>query len=533
LWTFGDLTTTSDTSTVFEPTYVYPDTGTYNVQLIVNPGISCADTGRCLVNIYPYLTPDFSVIESCVNFPYVFNNESTTTYGVISDCQWDFGDGSTGSGLSATHIYTSVGDYTATLIVTNTFGCVDSITQIVNVDVTSSVQLTPDTVFCQFDGIELQAGGGVIYNWLPPTFLSNPSIANPLCTATTVTTYTVEITNAFGCFNTATVTVTPITTVSVVMDSALTDCVGDTVQLKGNVSSILQGSLSYDWSPNTLDSNNPSNCIVPSNTTTYTLTASLGTCFGTDTQTINAIPLPIISISPNQRICENDSTVLVATGGSSYLWSPPATIDRPTFGATMVYPDTTTIYNCNVSVLGVCARTVSLSTQVEVIPYNVKLGSDQVIYLGENIAFSTDSSYSYYWYPPELFSVPTIPNPTYKPTQSGFVVFTGVSLEGCVAIDSMYVKVIDPSIEAPNAFSPNGDGINDVFMLYSKDYKYNSFNIYDRWGEKVFSTNDTKQGWDGTWKGKNASSGVYVYYATYYNELETEQVIKGNVTLIR
>lgn len=533
IWNFGDPTTTTDVSYVAEPTYIYPDTGIYNVMLIVNPGITCADTGYCQVNIFPLLTPNFTVVESCVNFPYTLTDASTTTHGTINSWNWDYGDGNTGTGPTTTHIYTTTGTFNVTLTVTNTAGCTATITTPLTINLNNNIYLSPDTTFCLFDGVQLQANGGVLYNWLPTTNLSNPSISNPLCTATTTTTYTVEVTNSFGCNNTANITVTPISTIDITMDSALTACVGDTVALRGYTSSPIQNSLAYTWTPTTLNTNNPTNCIVPPNTTTYTLTANLGSCTGSGTQTINAIPLPTISISPNQRICENQTAIITATGGETYLWSPSTTVDIPTSASTLASPLLSTTYNCTINITGVCTRTIQLSTDITVVPYSIALGNDTVIYKGQSLPLNAGSSQSYYWYPPKLFTDPEKANPIYTPTQSGYVVLTGISPENCVSIDSMYVKVIEPNIIAPNAFSPNGDGINDVFMLISKDYTFQTFNIYNRWGEKVFATTTTTQGWDGTFKDQPASQGVYVFYATYYNELEQPKVLKGNVTLLR
>jgi len=85
----------------------------------------------------------------------------------------------------------------------------------------------------------------------------------------------------------------------------------------------------------------------------------------------------------------------------------------------------------------------------------------------------------------------------------------------------------------PQIFSPNGDGRNDVLYVYGRNFKSFKFIVYNRWGEQVFESSDPSIGWDGTFRGKQANPGVYVYYF----EADTEQfgpiIRKGDVTLVR
>jgi gliding motility-associated-like protein len=85
----------------------------------------------------------------------------------------------------------------------------------------------------------------------------------------------------------------------------------------------------------------------------------------------------------------------------------------------------------------------------------------------------------------------------------------------------------------PNIFSPNGDGNNDIAFVRGVGVEYLNFVIFDRWGEKVFETNDINNGWDGTFRGQKMNNGVFVYYlqATFKNGEEVTK--KGDITLIR
>jgi gliding motility-associated-like protein len=106
----------------------------------------------------------------------------------------------------------------------------------------------------------------------------------------------------------------------------------------------------------------------------------------------------------------------------------------------------------------------------------------------------------------------------------------------CIATDSVFVEVraCDGNIFAPNAFTPNTDGNNDVFKIFSNCINFREMYIYNRWGEKIWHTSDMNTGWDGTYKGVLQNQGVFVYviyYQTIFNR--SNKMLKGSVTLIR
>ena len=89
-------------------------------------------------------------------------------------------------------------------------------------------------------------------------------------------------------------------------------------------------------------------------------------------------------------------------------------------------------------------------------------------------------------------------------------------------------------IFVPNVFTPNGDGNNDVFKVLGKNIKLLNLAIFDRWGEKVFESADINAGWDGTYRGKIAPPGVYVYMLQYLGGIDTHaSEMKGSITLLR
>ncbi|MBT8221377.1 MAG: gliding motility-associated C-terminal domain-containing protein [Bacteroidia bacterium] len=111
--------------------------------------------------------------------------------------------------------------------------------------------------------------------------------------------------------------------------------------------------------------------------------------------------------------------------------------------------------------------------------------------------------------------------------------------DGCIATDELYASVEDIKHYIPNAFSPNGDGHNDIFYLQSKkNYLFKNFSIYDRWGNRQFiqqegSVNDESYGWNGAGNGKALNPGVYIWQATIVGLDDQERTISGDITLLR
>ena len=91
----------------------------------------------------------------------------------------------------------------------------------------------------------------------------------------------------------------------------------------------------------------------------------------------------------------------------------------------------------------------------------------------------------------------------------------------------------DGVVYLPTGFTPNNDGINDVLFIRSNFITDVYLTIYDRWGEKLFETNDVNKGWDGTFKGKALDQGVYGYYMTFTCNNGEQFFKKGNITLIK
>ena len=140
---------------------------------------------------------------------------------------------------------------------------------------------------------------------------------------------------------------------------------------------------------------------------------------------------------------------------------------------------------------------------------------------------------SFQWAPADKLENPNVLSPnTIHLTDNTTYTLTAVSNEGCTASKSVIIK-ISKSFYMPNAFTPNGDGKNDVFRIPpAASIDLEVFSIYDRWGNKIFSTKNISQGWDGTIKGTQQATGVYVYMIKGSNE-KGKIFLKGSFILIR
>jgi gliding motility-associated-like protein len=143
------------------------------------------------------------------------------------------------------------------------------------------------------------------------------------------------------------------------------------------------------------------------------------------------------------------------------------------------------------------------------------------------------STVTYQWTPITGLSCTTCANPTIQSniTQDYILV---VKYGPCQLSDTIQVIVQNNhTLYIPNAFTPNGDGINDVFLVFGKEINYFHLQIFDRWGEKVFESDDENQGWDGTYRRAIQPPGVYVYTLDISFFGANSETHKGSISLIR
>lgn len=160
---------------------------------------------------------------------------------------------------------------------------------------------------------------------------------------------------------------------------------------------------------------------------------------------------------------------------------------------------------------------------------------DTIIRFGSSIVLTATNAASYVWDPPYNISSLTGSAVTVNPYQTTQYHVTGYASKNCYSTDTINVIVVQDCGEmfVPNAFSPNDDGANDVLKVRGHCLETMTFMIFNRWGEKVFETNDQNVGWDGTYKGELLNTGVFVFRLEGKTYDGQGYSMKGNVTLVR
>ena len=169
-----------------------------------------------------------------------------------------------------------------------------------------------------------------------------------------------------------------------------------------------------------------------------------------------------------------------------------------------------------------CSVTDSVRVNVSPVGTVTSTANPTTITIGQTSQITTTTlpGYTYSWSPSETLDNPNIPNPVASPKQTTTYNLTVTSPDGCVATRAVTITVnipecAEPFIFLPNAFSPNGDGKNDVLYLRSNIVDRMSLIIYDRWGEKVFSSQSATATWDGLFKGSQLNPGIFIYHLKY------------------
>lgn len=230
--------------------------------------------------------------------------------------------------------------------------------------------------------------------------------------------------------------------------------------------------------------------------------------------------------------CAGDTVQLHARGGLSYTWLPAAGLMHSTDSDVVVVPLASATYSVRIANADGCSRQLDLP--VTLLPAAVAdAGPDQYIRPGESVSLHAQAGgLSYTWYPAGYLSADSGMQVTATPpvTTQYYVTVTGN--DGCKAVDSVTIYV--NHVFVPTAFTPNGDGLNDLLHVRFNDAatKLTSFSIYNRWGERVFYTNNIMKGWDGTYKGSPAGIDSYFYMVAYVAGTQSF-MDKGSVTLVR
>lgn len=545
-WNFGDPGSgANNTSTQPTPSHVFSDTGKFNVKLVVTNTGGCKDSAQTVMSFYPGFFVGFVPNGNCFQSPFTFHDTTKSTYGIVNSWRWDFGESTatddTSNLQNPSYQYSSAGVRTITLIATCTKGCIDTITQQINVRANPVLNLPfKDTLICSIDQLPLLAQGTGNFSWVStpndPT-LTTPNIPNPVVAPKDTTLYIVTL-NDNGCIKKDTITVNVLDFITIRIGPDTGICKTDTMIMR-----TVSYALSYQWSPAAgLSSTTVKYPVAsPAITTRYFVTANLGLCQDTTSVLIRVAPYPVANADDGSTICYGDKVQLHASYvGTGYSWSPTNSLQYPNTLNPVAGPQKTTPYIFTAFSSGICPKPKSDTAWVIVRPQiKAFAGNDTAVTALQPLQLNATGGTYYTWTPSLGLSATNIGNPIaiLPYTIDSIIYKVRVSdSAGCFGDDDIKVIVFKtgPDIFIPTGFTPNGDGTNEIAMpvlVGMKELTY--FRIYNRWGQMVYSTSEIGKGWDGTFGGKPQPSGTYVFAAQAVDYTGKPVFRKGTIVLIR
>lgn len=403
--------------------------------------------------------------------------------------------------------------------------------------------------------VNFNATGGGVYNWSPATYLNQTNINNPQSCATSTILYTLTVIDANGCTDTD--------QVYVYVNPPLTAAATNNVSICPTLSTPLNvvagggdGYYTYAWSPATglTSTTTASTTASPTVTTTYTITVTdgCGSVAAIDSVTVTVFPQPQLNITPS--ITSGCAPLCVNFTGMSVPASASCLFD---FG------DSNTSTNCNpancyanagnydiqltVTDINGCTATLTVPNMIIVHPVPVagltSTPADSISILTPDVNItntSVGSDTTYYTVNNDSTFINNNQNFSYSFTDPGTYVITQnvINQWGCSDADSIVIVVApDFIIYVPNAFSPNGDGINDEFRAWGDGLDLENFKlwIFDRWGNMVFTTTDIEKGWNGHANGGPdvAQIDTYIWRIQAKDNSANSHTFTGIVNLVK
>ncbi|MBS1771540.1 MAG: gliding motility-associated C-terminal domain-containing protein [Bacteroidetes bacterium] len=397
-------------------------------------------------------------------------------------------------------------------VITTLNGCKDSATATAVVSIRPSITLTGDTVVCQGKQLQISTTltpAGSTCTWVGPSGFSSttPNVTIPNVSAAQAGTYVITATYN-GCTTKDSLRFYVIyTNMNFGNDTSV--CNADSIILSA---ASIPGT--YLWQDGSTKST-----YTATQSGKYYVTVSTSSCTATDTINVNFIKLQL-NLGSDTLICDNKPITLSAKDTyDTYKWNTGQT--------TSSIEAVSGRYWLMVS-KGPCVARDTID--ITAIDAAFDLGKDQIVCKGkiaELIPRSHPDS-KYLWEDGTTVQI-------HRVNASGMYSVTVTNVCG-VYKDSVYVSFIECDCEplVPTAFTPNADGLNDMFYPKIKcDPQSYTFAVYNRWGQEVFKTNNKNEKWDGRLKGQPAEVGVYYYYIKMVSPEGNEVKAKGDVTLIR
>ncbi len=523
-WTpANDLSCAACTTTLAAPT----ETTTY---------VATAELGSCLVSDSVTITLDTSAPISFLNDTIICVNDFLQLNAVAdaNAVNWFPADY-----LSCDNCFNPVctpsTDITY-LVTTQNVACPDSAIITIQTLPLPIINAGNDTTICENGSIQLSANAAAgNIEWQTDPTLSCTSCNDPIATPFTPTTYFLTATDN-GCTSIDSVSVSFYTSALLTVSSDTSLCEGASATLNSN------SALQVNWTPaNDLSCATCTTTLAsPTQSTTYVATADLGSCLLSDSVTISVDTSTPILFLNETIICANDILQLNAVADADDInWFPADYLSCDNCFNPVCSPPTDITYL-------VTTQNVTCPDSTFITIYSLPLpmvdaGNDTTIVEGQSLNLNASGTLNFQWSNDASLSDLTIHNPLAAPTETTYYVVTGTDENGCTASDSITVSLKSPcnSIYVPNTFTPNDDGLNDVFLpaISGFEIQYYELKIWDRWGTLIFESFSSINPWIGdVGEGEYfAQDGTYAWQLSVQGECNpvTPQDFVGHVNLIR
>lgn len=436
----------------------------------------------------------------CVPYTVNFLNNSMNAVDYI----WDFGDGSpTSTSTTPAHIYTSTGTYQVMLIASDAASCNIADTTYFPITVISKpvVDLGNDTSICGNVNLLLDATTpGCSYQW-------STGAKTPTITATSMGTYWVRVSNGY-CSDADTISITsqPLS-LDLGNDTTLCETPSFTINA-GNTG------CTYQWSTGATTQS-----IAVNTNGSYWVNISNGVCQAKDTINVTFVSAPPVDLGNDTLLCPGQTLLLDAGNpGSNYLWSTAEITQTITVGTAGSYWVDVSQQQCG------DRDTINVSYVS-----SPDLGEDQNLCgLAEVTLDAGAAGGNYLWSTGANTQTIVVSEP-----DRYWVI---INLSGCITTDTIIVNRGGSfKMYFPNTFTPSGDGLNDYFTGYGDGVEYFHMQIYNRWGQLLYETDDESMGWNGTFENVLSQSDIYVFKVDYKTTCSGEKIqeVIGRVFLLR
>ncbi|WP_217790651.1 PKD domain-containing protein [Pinibacter aurantiacus] len=550
VWDFADGTLINNGDSLTTHTYLTASDYLPKMILIDDKGCRVPVTGKDTISVYGTDAAFTHETKPLCDSGFVKFTDASQANDVITQYKWDFGDGSFSNEKNPSHFYRAHGSYPVKLYTLTENNCRDTSQQtaIVTVNIGPDISMQSIDSACVPVTVLFKANSAIDTMQLAWAWnFGNGQTSNvqnpPAVVYNSPNTYNVQVvaTNRAGCYDTAkkALPVYPLPNINAGNDTAM--CLGTSITLHAT------GGIDYNWQPTqTLSCGN---CIAPvaspKTTIKYFLTGKdIHGCVNTDDINVEVKQIITVKVSPNDTLCVGASQQLNATGAELYAWTPVDGLSNPQISNPVARPNQTVTYQVIGTDNKACFNDTGYVT-ITVFPIpKVNAGNDTTISVGNSVTLHaevSDDVTSIVWTPSTALSCVTCKDPVSNPKQTTNYTITATNNGGCYTMDQVVITVIckNGNIFLPNTFSPNNDGVNDIFYPRGKGlYNIRSLKIFNRWGQVVFSresfnANEADKGWDGMFQGKIADEGVYIYMIEVICENSQIIIEKGNVALIR